>query len=78
VVPVHPTGIYTEAQVRALLGLRPSTVSTAVRKGDLRVSRRAGKYLFTGQWILDWVAAGEVKRGSEGRDGAGDGPAAES
>ncbi len=75
VPPVHPTAIYTEAQLRALLGLKPSSVSTAVRKGELRVARRAGKYLFTGQWILDWVTSGEVKR-DRGADppggGAGD------
>lgn len=56
---IDPHAYYSRIEATALLRLRPSTLSTEIGKGRLRVSRRAGRYWFLGEWILDWLAAGE-------------------
>jgi len=59
---VEPNGVYNAPQVRQLLGLAKSTLSTEIARGRLRVSRRAGRYWFLGSWILEWLAGGERQR----------------
>lgn len=59
---IQRTAIYTVPQLRAALGLRASTVRREVREVRLRVSKRTGKYLLLGEWILDWVRGGEIRR----------------
>jgi hypothetical protein len=58
---IHPNDVYTAEGVQAALRLRRSTLRREIREGRLRVSRRGGKYLFLGSWLLLWIAGGEVK-----------------
>lgn len=57
---LQPTAVYTRLQATALLGLAPSTLATEIRKGRLRVSRRAGRYFILGRWLLEWIERGEL------------------
>jgi hypothetical protein len=59
---IHPTGVYTVSQVRAMLGLRQSSLRREIREGRLRVNKRCGKYFFLGEQLLDWLRGGEVVR----------------
>jgi hypothetical protein len=59
---IPPTAIFTAAQLIELLGLTANTIRRAVRRGDLRVSRRAGKYFVIGAWVHQWIEGGEVQR----------------
>jgi hypothetical protein len=52
--------VFTRLQATALLGLKPSTLATEIRKGRLRVSRRAGRYFILGKWLLEWIERGET------------------
>jgi hypothetical protein len=61
--------VYTLAQARAALGLRRDTLSGAIRRGELRVSRRAGRYWFLGAWLLEWIGGGELKCNRPSRGG---------
>jgi hypothetical protein len=61
-VVIHPTGVYQVAHVRAMLGLRQSSLRREIREGRLRVNKRCAKYFFLGQQLLDWLAGGEMKR----------------
>jgi hypothetical protein len=63
---IDPRAVFTRLQATALLGLQPSTLATEIRKGRLRVSRRAGRYFILGAWLLQWIRAGERKRPSRG------------
>jgi hypothetical protein len=63
---LDPRAVYTRLQATALLGLKPSTLATEIKKGRLRVSRRAGRYFILGKWLLQWIVAGERKRPSRG------------
>ena len=69
---ILPTAVYTGRQLQAALGLRSSTVRREVRMGRLRISKRSGKYLILGSWILDWIEAGELKRRQSARLIAGE------
>jgi hypothetical protein len=57
---LSPRAVYTRLQATALLGLKPSTLATEIRKGRLRVSRRAGRYFILGAWLLEWIERGET------------------
>jgi hypothetical protein len=63
---LDPRAVYTRLQATAVLGLKPSTLATEIRKGRLRVSRRAGRYFILGKWLLEWIERGERKRPSRG------------
>lgn len=56
---IHPTGIYSTAQLRQLLDIGEDAVRAAKKHG-LRFSRRFGRDLFLGSWVLDWLAEGAV------------------
>jgi hypothetical protein len=58
-VPViSKTAVYTLETAAAALDLAPSCLPREIRRGRLRASRRGGKYLILGEWLLDWIAAG--------------------
>jgi len=54
--------VYDLETARSALGLSKNTLNREVRLGRLRVSKRAGKYFMLGEWLLDWLRAGEVRK----------------
>lgn len=63
--PIHsidPHAVYLVDQARAVLRLRASTIRREVREGRLRISKRAGRYYLLGEWLLEWIAGGELPR----------------
>jgi hypothetical protein len=62
-VPViHPQSVFGIEDARATLRLAKNCLPREIRLGRLRVSKRAGRYLILGQWLLEWIAAGELPR----------------
>jgi hypothetical protein len=61
VLDVRPDGIYLPDQLRQALKLRASSIRREVREGRLRVAKRCGRYYVLGAWLLEWVAAGELR-----------------
>jgi hypothetical protein len=59
---IDATAVYTRAAAQAALGLNRTTLAREIREGRLRVSKRAGRYFLLGEWILEWLRAGEVRR----------------
>jgi hypothetical protein len=66
---IDPHTVYTASQLRAALGLRPNTIRREVASGRLRVRRRAGRYFFLGQFVLEWLQSGEVMRPRKSQEG---------
>jgi hypothetical protein len=58
---ILPTAVYTLASARAAFGAKATTLPREVRAGRLRVSKRGGRYYFLGEWLLEWLRAGEVR-----------------
>jgi hypothetical protein len=67
-VVIEPTAIFDSKHLQELLGLRGSTLRREIRERRLRVSKRAGRYFFLGAWVLEWIAAGELKPRRETAD----------
>src|SRR5262245_58878239 len=59
---IAPTGVYAVDDARRIFRLKQSTIRREVREGRLRVSKRAGRYFILGQWLLEWIEAGELPR----------------
>jgi hypothetical protein len=55
------------------LGLAKGCLPREIRLGRLRASKRAGKYLIVGAWLLEWIESGEVKRREHRRAFEGNG-----
>ena len=52
---IDPAAIYSDADVRVMLGLTSSATARARREGRLRFSRQGKRILHRGIWVLDWL-----------------------
>jgi hypothetical protein len=59
---IHPTAAYLDPDLRAGLRLPLSTLKRETAKRRLRYSKRAGVRYYLGEWVLEWLRAGEVRR----------------
>jgi hypothetical protein len=59
---IHPTAVYSVEDARQILKLQKSTIRRELREGRIRVAKRAGRYFLLGEWLLEWLRAGELKR----------------
>jgi hypothetical protein len=50
------------ALIATLPYLTRNSILREIRCGRLRASRRCGRYLVLGEWVLRWVADGERRR----------------
>jgi hypothetical protein len=57
---IVPNAVYTVAQARAALGTKATTIPREIRHGRLRAARRGGRHYLLGEWLLEWLRAGEV------------------
>lgn len=60
--PILPTSVYRLPDLAALMGTTPRGIRRAVREERLRYSRRGNRFVFLGEWVLEWIRAGEVTR----------------
>src|SRR5690349_4854632 len=58
---LDPLNVYNLAQATALLGLRGESRAGEIRAGRLRVAKRVKRYFFLGEWLIEWIRAGELK-----------------
>jgi hypothetical protein len=68
---IDPRGVYFPDDFRRLLRMREGTLRREVRAGRLRVSKRGGKYMILGAWLLEWIEQGELPPGRHQANGAG-------
>jgi hypothetical protein len=59
---INPNGVYNLDGAQRVLGLTRTTLRREVRQGRLRVSKRAGRYFILGEWLLEWIRKGELRR----------------
>jgi hypothetical protein len=52
--------VFTLEQASATLDIPKGVLSRDIRSGSLRATRRAGRTLILGRWLLQWVEGGEV------------------
>lgn len=54
--------VFTLPTLRATLGTAKNTLPREIRLGRLRVCKRGGRYYVQGEWVLEWLRQGEVRR----------------
>ena len=59
---VNPTDVYTLNSATDLLGVRVNTLPREIRLRRLRASKRGGRYFILGEWLLEWIKRGEIRR----------------
>jgi hypothetical protein len=59
---IQSQAVYDREAARIALGLTKTTLARELRLGRLRCSKRAGRYYILGEWLLQWLASGEVNR----------------
>ena len=69
---IHPNAVFFLAQAQEVLHLKASTIRREVRLGRLRVAKRAGQYYLLGEWLLEWIKGGELRRQAQPTAAEGD------
>ena len=54
---IEPASFYDDVALRRGLGLRYAALKRARKDGQLRYTRRGGRLLYLGRWVLDWLTA---------------------
>ena len=62
---IDADAIYTDGDIRLMLGLTCATLARARRDGDLRYSRQGHCLLYRGRWVLDWLERDADRRGGQ-------------
>lgn len=58
-IRLDPDALYDDGALTLRLGLRQSALERARKSGELRSTRKGGRVLYTGQWVLDWLTRDE-------------------
>jgi hypothetical protein len=59
---IAPNAVYNLIQAREALGLSANCLRREIRLGRLRVAKRGGRGYVLGEWLLEWLRAGECVR----------------
>jgi hypothetical protein len=59
---IDPSTVYRPPHLAEALGVPLSGILRDIRAGRLRTSKRRGRLLILGSWVLAWLEAGEVRR----------------
>jgi hypothetical protein len=57
---IEPDLIYDDGPLVLDLGMSGGALAKARRSGALRYTRKGGRVLYLGRWILDWLEKDEV------------------
>ena len=58
-VRLDPEAIFDDGALRRMLHLPQSAVDRARKSGELRSTRKGGRVLYLGRWVLDWLTGEE-------------------
>jgi hypothetical protein len=47
--------LFDDEGLTKTLGIRFGSIEKARRSGELKYTRRGGRYLYTGKWVKDWL-----------------------
>jgi hypothetical protein len=59
---IDPTAVYDAECLLVVLSLNKHTLAREIRLGRLRVAKRSGRYFFLGEWLIEWLRNGELRR----------------
>ena len=56
-ISIQPDAFYDDATLNRDAGIRFASLARARKSGELRSTRRGGRVLYLGQWVIDWLAS---------------------
>ena len=59
---IEPHAVFTIQSLTQTLSLKTGTIPRELRLGRLRYAKRAGRVMILGEWALQWITSGEMKR----------------
>lgn len=59
---LDPDAVYSDGELRMLLGITDAALSRAKREGRLRCSRQGKRTIYRGAWIISWLEADADQR----------------
>lgn len=62
---IDADGVYSDGDVRLLLGLTSATLARARRDRTLRYSRQGNSLLYRGTWLLAWLERDADRRAEQ-------------
>lgn len=57
---IDPEAWYDTTAVRRELGITDTSIRSARLTGELRFSKRGQRYLYQGEWLLNWLRTKEA------------------
>lgn len=63
---IEADAFYDDAAVRLETGITAGTLAKARKAGILRYTDRAGRNMYLGQWLLDWLTGDGSPEPSDG------------
>jgi hypothetical protein len=59
------TNVYTVPSATEALSAKANTLPREIRLRRLRASKRGGRYYILGEWLLEWLRAGEIRKAAQ-------------
>jgi hypothetical protein len=59
---IRKAAVYTRESAQLAVGGKKTFIAREIRLGRLRASKRGGRYYILGEWLLQWLREGEVRR----------------
>lgn len=60
---ILPRALYDGLMLSTHLGIPQATLAKARRNGSLRSMRQGSRFVYLGQWVLDWLEAESTSGG---------------
>jgi hypothetical protein len=57
---IDPNGVYGLESARQALSLKKGCLPREIRLRRLRASKRGGRIMILGRWLIEWVEGGEI------------------
>jgi hypothetical protein len=62
------SNVYTVPAATEALSAKANTLPREIRLRRLRASKRGGRYYILGEWLIEWLRAGEVCKATRGAE----------
>jgi hypothetical protein len=59
---INRDAVYALNSARERLGITKNCLPREIRLGRLRAAKRAKKIMILGEWLIEWIEGGEIKR----------------
>jgi len=66
---IDPAAFYDDATLHKELRIRFASLTRARESGELKYTRRGGRIMYLGRWVLDWLTGEPIEQREPARAG---------